>query len=55
MIMAVSGGIPKVSGINRVIVVTGPRPGRTPITVPRTTPRKQEKMFPGVKTTLKPK
>jgi hypothetical protein len=41
MMMAEIGGILKVMGRRMEMVATGPIPGRTPIRVPRRTPRKQ--------------
>jgi hypothetical protein len=50
-INAVSGGMPKVSGSSSAMVVTGPRPGSTPASVPTSTPRKQKPRLTGVSAT----
>jgi hypothetical protein len=36
------------------IVAAGPRPGRTPMSMPRVTPRRQNSRFAGCSTTSKP-
>ena len=41
MIRAVTGGKTNVTGNSMAIVAVGPRPGKTPIAVPRKTPTKQ--------------
>ena len=41
MISAVTGGKTNVIGSSMAIVAVGPRPGSTPIAVPRKTPMKQ--------------
>ena len=41
MISADTGGKPKVTGSSIAIVAVGPRPGSTPISVPRKTPPRQ--------------
>ena len=41
-------------GSSMAIVATGPRPGKTPISVPRTEPPKAYKRFCSVNATLKP-
>ena len=41
MMRAVTGGKTNVTGNNIAIVAVGPRPGKTPIAVPRNTPMKQ--------------
>ena len=41
MISAETGGKPNVIGSSMAIVAVGPRPGNTPIRVPRKTPSKQ--------------
>ncbi len=43
-----------VMGSNRAIVPTGPIPGKTPTTVPRTVPTKAKKRFIQERETLKP-
>jgi hypothetical protein len=55
MMMAVAGSILKVRGSNMAIVAAGPRPGRTPTTVPRTTPTKHQKRLTGVRATENPR
>jgi hypothetical protein len=41
MIRAETGGKTNVTGNNIAMVAVGPRPGRTPMAVPRKTPTKQ--------------
>ena len=41
MISADTGGRTKVTGNSMAIVAVGPRPGKTPIAVPKKTPAKQ--------------
>jgi hypothetical protein len=41
VIIAPSGGRPKVSGKSTAIVTSGPTPGNTPMKVPSSTPAKQ--------------
>jgi hypothetical protein len=41
MMRAVTGGKTNVTGRSMAIVAVGPRPGNTPIAVPRNTPIKQ--------------
>ncbi len=52
--MAVVAEIPYVMGRRIYMVATGPRPGRTPISVPMNTPMKQKKRLLGSQATLKP-
>ena len=54
MIRAVTMSMPMVIGRSRAIVAVGPRPGRTPITVPMRAPRKTAMRFPGVSAMAKP-
>jgi hypothetical protein len=54
MMMPESGLIPIVTGRRSAIEAVGPKPGRTPTTVPITTPRKAANKFPGVKAMAKP-
>src|SRR5262249_24444620 len=54
MIKAPTGESQKVTGRIIAMVVSGPIPGRTPITVPITQPRKQRTMFCQVSATPKP-
>src|SRR3546814_3859429 len=49
-----SGGRLKVIGSSTAMVATGPRPGSTPIMVPRSAPRKQKLRFAGDSATLNP-
>jgi hypothetical protein len=41
MISADTGGKPNVIGSSMAMVAVGPRPGNTPISVPRNTPARQ--------------
>jgi hypothetical protein len=54
MMIADTGDIPKVTGRRRETAAVGPNPGRTPVRVPRNTPTKQEKRFPGSNPILNP-
>jgi len=47
MMMDATGDIFNVKGRRREIAATGPRPGRTPTTVPRIDPMKQARRFMG--------
>ncbi len=47
MIIAVTGGRPKVTGSNIAIAPGGPIPGSTPTRVPMKTPPKQQSRFKG--------
>jgi hypothetical protein len=51
---ACSGFICKVAGKKIDIAPTGPNPGKTPIRVPKTDPKKQKRIFIGWKTTWMP-
>jgi hypothetical protein len=53
--MAVVGSILKVMGSSSAMVAGGPRPGSTPIIVPKTTPTKHQKRFAGVSAIENPK
>jgi hypothetical protein len=54
MMMAETGVTWKVAGKRRVIAAAGPRPGKTPTSVPMTTPRKQNRRFWGWNATWNP-
>jgi hypothetical protein len=54
MMMAATGEIPKVTGSKIDIAPTGPMPGRTPIRVPISTPKKQAIRFEGWRATPNP-
>src|SRR5213592_3488341 len=54
MIRADTGGSAYVAGSSIAIVATGPMPGSTPISVPRTQPMKQYSRLIGVTATPKP-
>src|SRR4030088_190434 len=54
MISAPTGGIQNVTGRIIAIVVSGPMPGRTPIAVPITQPKKHRPMFCQLSATPKP-
>src|ERR1700680_3025507 len=54
MIRAPTGGIQKVTGRIIAMVVSGPMPGRTPIAVPITQPKKHRPMFCQLSATPKP-
>jgi hypothetical protein len=54
MMMAEVAVILKLMGSKMDMVATGPRPGRTPISVPMKTPTKQAKRLFGSKLTEKP-
>src|ERR1044072_7139761 len=54
MMIAVTGSMPKVSGSRIADVAAGPSPGRTPISMPMTTPIRQYRRFAGSSTTPKP-
>ena len=52
--IAVTGSTPKVTGSNNAMPAEGPIPGNAPITWPRHTPIKTNRMFVGVSATSKP-
>src|SRR5262245_20339161 len=54
MMIAPAGFMLKVSGSSIAIVAGGPRPGRTPTTVPRRTPTKHHSRLPGASATANP-
>src|SRR4030042_1985343 len=54
MISAVTISMPMVIGSKSARVAVGPRPGRTPITVPMKAPRKTARRFPGVRAMANP-
>src|SRR5918998_5350311 len=54
MMIAVTGSSPNVIGSRIAIVAAGPRPGSTPISMPMTTPMRQNSRLVGSSTTLKP-
>src|SRR5690606_20171008 len=54
MIIAVTGGIPKVTGSSTATPAEGPIPGRAPMIVPSRTPTKAKRRFVGVNAIEKP-
>jgi hypothetical protein len=54
MIMADTGSIPNVSGINRAVPATGPKPGNMPTNIPIETPIRQYNRFHQVMALSKP-
>src|SRR5262249_57493878 len=54
MMIAPAGFMLKVSGSSIAIVAGGPRPGKTPTTVPRNTPTKHHSRFVGASATENP-
>ena len=46
--------MPMVTGSSSAMDAVGPRPGRTPITVPINVPRSTARRLPGVRATAKP-
>jgi hypothetical protein len=54
MIRPVVGPYFKVKGSIKAIVTVGPKPGRTPTTVPTSAPMKQATRFTGVRELMKP-
>jgi hypothetical protein len=54
MIIEETAGAWKIIGRRREIVAEGPRPGRTPTSVPIRTPKKQYRTFTGVRQMLNP-
>src|SRR5690606_26236562 len=54
MISAATGSRPKVTGKSMAMVAVGPRPGRTPMAVPRNTPSRQYIRLVSVKAVSKP-
>ena len=54
VLIAGTGGIPKVSGSRMEMVATGPIPGSTPTRLPTSTPRKQYIRLCGSSATPKP-
>jgi hypothetical protein len=55
MIILEIGVIRYVIGNSRAMVAAGPRPGKTPTSVPNRTPKKQVKRFTGSKRVPKPR
>src|SRR5688572_24886555 len=55
MMSAATGGTLKVSGSSIAIVASGPMPGSTPMSVPSSTPMKQNHRFCSVSATVNPK
>src|SRR5690606_26077492 len=54
MMSAATGSRPKVTGSSMAMVAVGPRPGRTPMAVPRNTPSRQYIRLVRVKAVSKP-
>jgi hypothetical protein len=54
IMIAGTGEILRVRGINNDMVATGPSPGRTPTNVPNNVPKKQQKRLNGSKATWNP-
>jgi hypothetical protein len=54
MIKEVTAGILNVRGRRIAMEAAGPRPGKTPINVPRNTPIKQKRRLNGVRRTENP-
>jgi hypothetical protein len=54
MMIAVTGSRPNVTGSRIAIVADGPRPGRTPTSMPTSTPIRQNRRLVGSSTTPKP-
>src|SRR6266850_1034205 len=54
MMIAVAGSILNVNESKNAIAPTGPKPGKTPTSVPTREPRKQKSRFVGVSATEKP-
>src|SRR3954464_12084022 len=54
MIIAPAGSMWNVSGSSMAMVAGGPRPGSTPMTVPRNTPTKHHIRLPGCSATSNP-
>src|SRR5919201_839246 len=54
MISADTGGRPNVACSNMAMVAAGPRPGSTPIAVPRNTPTRQYSRLMGLRAVCKP-
>ena len=52
MMSAVTGGNTKVTGSSMAMVAVGPRPGKTPIAVPRKTPDEAVKQVGGSRSRL---
>src|SRR5262245_2575272 len=55
MISAPTGGRPKVIGSSIAMVASGPRPGRTPTSVPPSAPIRHSSTFHGLRATPKPR
>ena len=52
--MAAVGFMPKVMGMRIATAFITPRPGRTPVTVPMKTPKRQYRKLAGERATVKP-